>query len=803
MDSIRELIGSFVPFSEVPAAGSVEELLGIISLKKGVLHHRGGYCLAMEIEPLNFLLKSEEEQAFIISTYNDLLKLMKRPYQIITLSLPADISEHIEYVARRASVENLEEIHLATLSYLRFASEVSRQQAVTRRYFLILPAVNLFGGFEEAYRDLAEVRLRAQQVFRRCGNDISEKEPNKIWLEILCFLLKREYATNSDLSELVSLREIMPSYIDDTDPQAIKIEGSFSNYLLCVDYPYSVPAAWLTGIINAGEGIELSLTAFPLPKRDTVHEITCYTGYSQGKLIEAPNAVDSDITASALQHALYIRKALSEGDELWDMCLIIKVSASDREVLRQKTRDVESLLTMQGIRYAPASYRQKEAFLSTLPLVTMIPSLRRETKRNILASSLCSTYPFVSYEVSDPSGVMLGINEHNGSPVLLDIFNSRKYSNANMVVLGSSGSGKTFATQLLASRFRLQGVQTMFICPLKGHEYRNLCNNLGGKYIRLAPGSGHCINIMEIRGESLRNHQDSFLSVKMQSLRAFFSIMLPDLTFRQRQKLDEVLMLTYQEKGITLDNSTVYDYALVNGYIPLCPKLKEMPTLGDLHSIITSKSEDPDYADIASKLTPYVTGSLRVFNGQTNVELDNRYVVCDVSDMTGDQAVCLAMYLILDIYKDRIQKDPTEKKCLIIDEVWRLIGAGGNALTADYVMEMYKSIRGYGGAVISATQDINDLFALEEGRYGRAMLNSAKIKLILPMEEHETRVLKEILGLSSAETGYITHAERGHGLLYAGSSRITLDILASPEEHRLITTDRNELELLKRGGRLL
>ena len=794
---------TLLPFlAATPQANSVDELLGIISLDRGILRHRNGYCTVLEVLPINFRLKAVEDQEYIVSIFEELLKLLKRPFQFMSLALPAVLSEHVEYMIQHGNSET-EVIRNAILEYLEFAYSISSKQAVSRLFYLVIPATP-GASEEEARSDLIEIRHRVQQTLRKSGNETNVfGDSNRPVLELLTTLLRRRKVINEDTSHY-SLPDVLPSFIDDTNPHYLNVEGTYYSSFLCTDYPYTVPAAWLSDLITSGEGIEISMIAFPLPKQEIIREITRHTGFSRAKLIETPNSVDTDITLSALDHSLYIRKALSEGDELWDMNLIIRIAADNPEALASKENHVETLLTVQDIKYAKAIYRQKEAWLATLPLVTMPKELRKETKRNILASGLCSAYPFVSYEVSDPTGVLLGINEFNGSPVVLDIFNTRKYTNANIVIVGSSGSGKTFATQLLASRIRIQGVPVMFICPLKGYEYKRMCDNLGGDYIRIAPGSPQRINILEIRLEALRSPRESVLAGKLQSLRAFFSIMLPDLTFKEQQVFDELLLETYASKGITLDNTSLFDLSLTDrGFISTTPNLKPMPSLGDLHGIIQRRMQnEPELREIEVKLRPYATGSLDVFNGTTNVRLDNPYIVCDVSDMPHGQAITLAMFLILDIYKDRIQHDVSQKKCLIIDEVWRLIGSGGNSMTADYVLEMYKTIRGYGGAVISATQDINDLFALEEGKYGRAMLNSAKIKLVLPMEEHEARMLRDVLGLTATEMGIITHAERGHGLLYAGSSRITLHVMASDNEHALITTDRSDLERMRKEGRL-
>ncbi len=586
---------------------------------------------------------------------------------------------------------------------------------------------------------------------------------------------------------------IYPSGVDGTMPDAVLIDGCYTACLICMDFPYTVGGAWLDDLINAGEGVEISLHHFPQNKTQMIREITTQIGFTKHKIVTGgDNQTDGEVQQNAFAHAMHIKKSLAAGDELWFMHLLIRISAFDKEELNWRIKFVESILAGKDIFYQRADFRQMEAFVSTMPFCELNPTFKEQTERNILTSSLCATYPFVSYELSDPEGVFMGLNEHNGSAVMLDIFNTKKYSNANMVILGTSGSGKTFTTQMLAYRMRLQKIPIMMICPLKGFEYKRLCENVNGNYIRIAPGSKHTINILDIRPTSGEGNQDeSLLAAKLQKLQIFFSLMFPEITHKERQLLDERFLTIYAKRGITSDNASIYKPKNDSGRISFRPALKDMPTLGDLHEEIKDVT---DLMDIAIKLKPYVSGSLEFFNGQTNVDIENDYVVADISDMQGD-AIPLAMFMVLDCFWDRIKQDVTQKKCLILDEAWRLIGAGGNRLTAEFVLQVFKIIRGYGGSAIAATQDISDFLALEDGKYGRGIINNAKLKMVLQLEDFEANALKDVLGLSQEEMSRITHFQRGHGLLYAGNNHVAIDFRASESEKRLITTDR--LEILK------
>ena len=136
---------------------------------------------------------------------------------------------------------------------------------------------------------------------------------------------------------------------------------------------------------------------------------------------------------------------------------------------------------------------------AVMPFCKLDKKLFERGKRNMLTSAAASCYPFTSYEMSDENGILLGVNKFNNSLVIVDIFDSRVYKNANMAIIGTSGAGKTFTLQLMALRMRRRGTQVFIIAPLKGHEFLRACKNVGGEFISISPASRQCINIMEIR----------------------------------------------------------------------------------------------------------------------------------------------------------------------------------------------------------------------------------------------------------------------------------------------------------------
>lgn len=400
------------------------------------------------------------------------------------------------------------------------------------------------------------------------------------------------------------------------------------------------------------------------------------------------------------------------------------------------------------------------------------------------------------------NGILLGVNKYNSSLIIVDIFNSAVYKNANMSILGTSGAGKTFTMQLMALRMRRKNIPIFIVAPLKGHEFHRACSNVGGSFIQISPASPHCINVMEIRrvDRSVNELLDgpgiqlSELAAKIQQLHIFFSLLIPDMSHEERQLLDEALVRTYNTKGITHDNASLEDPAKPGQY-------REMPVLGDLYEILKTSKETMRMAHILNRL---VNGSASTFNKQTNVRLDNKYTVLDISSLTGD-LLTVGMFVALDFVWDRAKADRTEEKAIFIDECWQLLsgaGAAGVRLAGDFLLEIAKTIRGYGGASIFASQDLADFFDLDGGRFGKGIINNSKTKIILNLEDDEAQRVQEALHLSDAETMEITHFERGHGLISTNNNNIMVEFKASPLEKDLITTDRRELrEIVERKRR--
>lgn len=590
---------------------------------------------------------------------------------------------------------------------------------------------------------------------------------------------------------------IAPSSVDNGSRDYVVVDGIYHVYLYIAGYGYRThnEAAWLSSLVEAGDNIGILFTFKRMPRDKTLSRIAQKTMINRSKMREvADTRFDFEELDSAINSGIYLKEGMNRGNQdFYYMSTILEVTAEDEETIERNVSDVITLCASMDMVCKRADYKHEQGFLSALPTLSLDADLERKSRRNVLTDSLAAAFPFSSLEVYDPEGIFLGLNKYNNSVAILDFFDADKYSNANACILGMSGAGKTFLMQLIALRLRQQGVQVFIIAPIKGHEFAEVCDRIGGKYIRIAPSSQDCINIMEIRKKTLNTdyeihgdkRNDSILAEKIQKLMIFFSLIKNDITQNELNLIDGAIVRTYKTFGITYDNESLFDK---DG------RFKKMPTLKDLYNELLSKDKTKDLALMIEK---FAVGSLSAFGGSTNVDLDNKYIVLDISEM-NEHLKALGMFIALDFVWDKAKESRIQKKVIFLGEVWTLLGASGNKLAADYVLEIFKVIRGYGGAAIADTQDISDFFAIDDGKYGKAIINNSRIKFILQLEEDEAFTVQKHLSLSDEETMQIIRNSRGEALLCANRNKLVIDIKASPYVYDLITTKRSDLEKKRR-----
>ena len=608
-----------------------------------------------------------------------------------------------------------------------------------------------------------------------------------------------------DLTELESgsttiLDILSPTAIDTKSRDYIIVDGVYHAYLYIAGYGYSttVGSCWLTPLVEAGEGINLSFIAKRQPKDKILSKIAQTTMVNRSRMRDVGDTrQDYEELDSAISSGLYLKDAMNrQGEDFYYMHTLIEVVADDAETLEQRVTAVEKLCVSIDMIARRCDYKNEQAFLSALPLLALDVDVERKSRRNALTSGVAAAFPFASYELSDRNGVFLGLNLYNRSPVFLDPFDDYKYTNGNCWIGGSSGAGKTFTLQCLGGRLRQQGRRVIFIVPKKGHEFRPLCELLGGLYLKMSPSSKDCPNIMAIRRRSLDAYSglrdlavrdDSVLADKISRLIIWYSLQKRDLSDEDKNHLDSSLVECYRRYGITFDNDTVTD---TDG------QFREMPVIADWYSVLL---ENVETKHLAVVLARYVTGSASAMGARNDIDLDNKYIVLDTSGMPDD-LLLPGIFWATDIANDLIMDAGSDLSALIADELWSLVGANSNPLAAGFVQEMVKTIRGLGGIAVTSTQGMQDLFGLDGGKYGKGILDSSRIELVMQMEEQEARLIQGVLNLSEDEVRQITRFRRGEGLLCIGYNHVPIAFHATQKEYDAITTSPTDLRVRRRGG---
>lgn len=808
-----------------------QDFIPIKNLEHGIIETTDGrYIKILEIEPINFMLRSEEEQYEIICSFASWLKISPVHLQFKSITRKADSDKHIAMLRKETETEESEQCKKLSEGYIRLIKDVGSREALTRRFFLIFRYEELRRNENSDYGQICSTLLTAEQnaraYFMQCGNNILQpKDPDEATAEILYMFFNRRSCVEEPFHSRVDrivldtmatknkvigidpvphirmAHFIAPRGIDLTHRNYIIMDGLYYSFLYIKGngYPNKVRAGWMSSLINAGEGIDVDVFLRRENRSKTIDKVAQRIRLNRTKLKSMQDtSTDYEELAGSIQAGYFIKQGIANyNEDLFYMSVFVTVSARTYEELMWRKQQMTDMLKSMDMYVSDCSFQQEDALRTVMPFLQISLKLEKKSKRNVLTSGAASTYMFTSFEMSDDTGVLLGINRHNNSLCIVDLFDTKKNKNANLNLLGTSGAGKTFTMQLLALRMRMRGIQCYIIAPIKGHEFRRACNRIGGQFIKIAPGSPHCINIMEIRhtispemeliDELDYSEMDSLLAQKIQQLMIFFSLLIPDMTNEEEQMLDEALIRTYGKFGITHDNDSVYED---RNAVP--PKMKAMPILGDLHEELQKNEMTKRIAIIVSR---FVTGSAQSFNQQTNVDLSNKYIVLDLSELKG-KLLPVGMMIALDYVWDKIKSDRTKKKAIMIDEIWQLIGAGSNRMAAEFCLEIFKVIRGFGGAAISATQDLSDFFGLEDGRYGRAIINNSKNKIILNLEPDEAEFVRDTLKLTKTEIRSITRFERGEALICSNNSKVPVIIKASKEEQEMITTDRAELEAI-------
>jgi len=561
---------------------------------------------------------------------------------------------------------------------------------------------------------------------------------------------------------LVTTKDIIAPSALEVDFNHIRIDNKYYRTLFVAAYPRFVGINWLSSLINFDSSLNISMFVYPtdgkevlddLRRKITEMEAELSTDIQRGRLI-------NPATQAKLEDALNLQANLVKGEErFFQFGLYVTITADSVVELDRVNKNLEAALGSLLIISKKATLQMEDGFISTLPICQD----KLAISRNMDTTSLATTFPFVSSDLSDDQGIMYGINMHNGSLVIFDRFSMPNY---NSVVFAMAGAGKSYLIKLEVLRSLMMGTDIIVIDP--ENEYKELCDNSGGQYIAFGYGEGSKINPFDL---TLAEEQgENGLNTKILSLHKLLKVMLGEMDPIEESIMDRAMMDAYKMKGITPDPAT---------------QSKEPPLIEDLYKSLIGM-EDEKAKGLAARLEKYIKGSFAgIFNQKTTVNLTNKFVVFGIRNLE-DALRPVAMQIILD-YIWTVVKKTLKKRILVVDEAWYLMQHDDSA---EFLRGIVKRGRKYYLGVTTITQDVDDFLGTA---YGKEIVTNSSIQILLKQHSAAIDKIGEVFYLSEGEKQLLLSANKGEGIFFAGQNHVAIQIIASADEHNLITSNPEDI----------
>ena len=561
---------------------------------------------------------------------------------------------------------------------------------------------------------------------------------------------------------MVSVTDIISPSSVEVDFNTIRVGEKLYKTFFIAGYPRYVSPNWLEPLINFDHSMDISMFIYPSSTPDVLSDLRRKIAEMEATIssnLEEGLDADPQVEAS-LEDALSVQEELAKGVErFFQFSLYITLVSESLDELSEASKRLKSILSSILLLPKTATLQMEEGFKSSIP----IAQDKLFVTRNMDTTSLASTFPFTSAMLTQDKGVVYGINQQNGSLIVFDRFS---LENANEVVLGKSGAGKSYLIKLEVMRQFMFGTEVIIIDP-EG-EYEKLVKSLNGEEVAFTPSSAIKINPFDLSG--LYEEGENELGLKILSLQGLLKIVMGKLDPSRDAILDRALVETYRQKGITTDPAT---------------QKKVPPLMEDLYKVLLGM-EDEKARDIALMLEKFIKGSLSgIFNQQSNFDIKNPLTVFNIK-LLEEELRPIAMHIILDFVWTKVKKD-LKKRLLILDEAWYMMKYEDSA---SFVYSIAKRSRKYYLGLTTATQDVEDFLSTD---YGKAVLSNSSIQILLKQGPSEIDLVSNVFYLTSSEKQLLLSANVGEGLFFAGQNHVAIQVIAAAFEHDLITSDPQEL----------
>jgi conjugal transfer ATP-binding protein TraC len=554
---------------------------------------------------------------------------------------------------------------------------------------------------------------------------------------------------------------IAPSGIE-VFPNYLRVGDKFVKSFFVFSYPRYLASGWFEPLINLPDLFDISIYINPIDTGMALKNLRKKAAQLEAQISEnqEKGMVRDPMLETALNDVESLRDSLQQAQEkLFSVGIYLVIYANTEEDLAKIEGKIESIMEAQMIYIKPSLFEQLEGFLSVLPL--------NKDKIGITSpmnsGPISSFFPFVSEDLTSTSGILYGINRQNQGLVIFDRFS---LENANQVVFAKSGSGKSYATKLEIIRSLMIGTNIIVIDP--ENEYEKLARAFGGSFFNISIASEQHINPFDLPLVPPNEDLEDVLRSHIVNLSGLLKLMLGNLSPEEDALLDRALTETYASREIVAGK----DFQNV-----------QPPLLEDLETVLRGLEGG---RAMAERLYKFTKGSFSGFiNQPTNIDLRNRLIVFSIRDLE-DELRPIAMYVILNFIWNMIRAD-FKKRILVIDEAWWMMKYESSA---QFLFGLVKRARKYYLGVSTITQDVEDFL---RSPYGRPIITNSSIQLLLKQAPATIDVVVKAFNLTEAEKNLLLTAEIGTGLFFAGRQHVAIQIISSFFEHKVITTNPEEL----------
>ena len=544
-------------------------------------------------------------------------------------------------------------------------------------------------------------------------------------------------------------------------PRRVKVGDTWCETIAVTGYPRQVNPGWLQPLLSYPGAADLALHVDPFPSHLAADRLRRQLARLEStRRIDQQHSRLADPTLeAAVEDTTDLAGRLARGeDRLFRVGLYVTVRAESQEALDKEVASVRSLASSMLLDTRPVTFRTLQGFVSTLPLGIDALKLRRIFDTTALAT----TFPFASSEIELTSGILVGRNAASGSLVFSNRF---ALENHNQVILAHSGAGKSYLTKLMVLRSLFQDIDVMVVDP--ENEYERLAESVGGAVVKLGPNQG-AINPLDLS----RSSKEDALTEGALFCHTLCSTLLKGTTAEERAALDRAILAAYEAKGITSDPRT---------------HARPAPVLGDVVALFGEQAVDKS---LAIRLRPFVSGSHKgLFDRATTIRPDGHLVVFSLREVPDDpkEVRAAAILTALDAIWRQVRSGARKPRVVVVDEAWLLLGEDS---AARFLARLAKSARKYWCGLTTVTQDVGDVLSSD---LGQAVLTNSATQVLLRQSPQAIPALAQAFQLSEGERSYLQTCDQGRGLFCAGTERAALQVVASPQEHDLVTSDPAEL----------